>query len=52
VSVADINPFVLALSDPAGYQVEYPGCISNGDVNADGQVNFRDINPFVALLSG
>ncbi|MEW6249267.1 MAG: M20/M25/M40 family metallo-hydrolase [Planctomycetota bacterium] len=52
VNFDDINPFVLGLSDPAGYQVAYPNCnIMNGDVNGDGVFNFDDINPFVALLS-
>ncbi len=45
-----INPFVLALSDPVAYQAAYPDCsILNGD--GDGDVDFDDINPFVALLS-
>ena len=49
----DINPFVLALADPAGYAAQYPNCfIANADMNGDGAVNFDDINPFVALLSG
>jgi len=53
VDFSDINPFVLALTDPAGYAQQYPGCpILNGDVNADGRVDFDDINPFVALLTG
>ena len=53
VNFDDINPFVLALSDPAGYQTQYPNCnILNGDINGDGLVNFDDINPFVALLTG
>ncbi|MEW6253069.1 MAG: FG-GAP-like repeat-containing protein [Planctomycetota bacterium] len=53
VDFDDINPFVLALSDPQAYQAAYPGCnILNGDCNGDGQVNFDDINPFVALLTG
>lgn len=51
VNFGDIDPFVLALSDPAGYQAAYPNCnILNGDCNRDGQVNFEDIDPFVALL--
>jgi len=30
-----------------------PDCdIMNGDVNADRNVDFDDINPFVALLTG
>jgi ligand-binding sensor domain-containing protein len=53
VNFDDINPFVLALSDPAGYAAVYPNCnILNGDCNGDGGVNFDDITAFVALLSG
>jgi hypothetical protein len=49
----DINPFVLALSNPAGYATAFPNCdILAGDINGDGTVGFGDINPFVALLSG
>jgi hypothetical protein len=52
VNFGDINPFVLALSDPAAWQAAYPGCPpENGDINLDGAVDFGDINPFVALLS-
>ena len=48
----DLNPFVLALSDPAGYHQQFPDCdIANGDINGDGLVDFGDINPFVALLA-
>ena len=53
VNFDDINPFVLALSDPPGWHAAYPDCnLLNGDVNGDGAVDFQDINPFVALLSG
>jgi hypothetical protein len=53
INFDDINPFVLALGDPAGYAVAYPDCdILNADCNSDGQVDFDDINPFVAILSG
>ena len=49
----DINPFVLLLSDPAGYALAYPGCNPhNADFNRDGHVNFDDINGFVGLLAG
>ncbi len=49
----DINPFVLALSDPAGYTAQFPDCsITQADCNADGSVSLDDINPFVALLTG
>ncbi|TWT43882.1 hypothetical protein RAS1_02820 [Phycisphaerae bacterium RAS1] len=53
VNVLDINPFVLALSDPIAYAAMFPGCnISNGDIDGDGSLTVLDINPFVALLSG
>ncbi len=49
----DINPFVLALSNPAVYAQSYPCCpLANRDINQDGQFDFGDINPFVSLLSG
>ena len=49
----DINPFVLALSDPGSYQTQFPDCfLAAGDVNGDGAVDFDDINPFVGLLAG
>ncbi len=52
IDFSDINPFVLALSDPAGYAAMYPSCdILNGDCDGDGAVDFDDINAFVALLS-
>ena len=38
---------------PAGYAVAFPDCPArNADINADGIVNFLDINPFVDLLTG
>ncbi len=47
----DINPFVLALTDPNGYPLEYPGCDPNrGDLDGSGATGFGDINPFVDLL--
>jgi hypothetical protein len=53
VSFADINPFVLALTNPAAYAAQFPSCnIMNGDINGDGSVGFGDINPFVNLLTG
>ena len=53
VDFGDINPFVLALTDPGAWQAAYPGCpLSNGDLNGNGRVEFGDINPFVALLAG
>ena len=53
VDFGDINPFILALTDPVGYGNAYPGCpILNGDINEDGSVDFGDINPFIAVLAG
>jgi hypothetical protein len=44
---------VLALSDPTTYAAAFPRChLLNADCNADGAVNFDDIDPFVGLLSG
>lgn len=55
VDFADINPFVLYLSNQSTWQATYPGCPpQNGDINGDGtygQGSFGDINPFVSLLS-
>ena len=52
VDFGDINPFVLALSNPSTYAQTYPDCdILIGDMNCDGSADFGDINPFVACLS-
>ena len=52
VSFGDINPFVMALSNPTQYAQNYPACdILNGDINCNGQFGFDDINPFVACLT-
>ncbi|TWT45487.1 hypothetical protein RAS1_19120 [Phycisphaerae bacterium RAS1] len=53
VNVLDINGFVLALMDPAGYVEQFRDCIiENGDANDDGQVNILDINAFIQLILG
>ncbi len=47
----DIDPFVLALTDPAGYQAAFPTCnIRNGDINSDLLVNAFDIDLFVECI--
>jgi len=49
----DIDPFVLALTDPAGYGQKFPDCDRLlADTNGDGKVDNFDIDPFVKLLSG
>jgi hypothetical protein len=53
VDAFDIDPFVLALTDPASYTAKYPQCtLVNADCNGDGKVDAFDIDPFVALLTG
>lgn len=47
----DIDPFILALSDPATYAATYPDCdILHGDSNGDGSVNGFDITGFIESL--
>ena len=50
----DINPFVLALTDPASFAAEYPGVnvIIAGDFNGDGSFDNLDITGFVGALTG
>ena len=51
VDPADIDAFVLALLDPAGYATAYPTCaLNNADLNGDGSNDGADIQPFVAAL--
>lgn len=53
VDFLDINPFVLAIVSPTGYQEKFPYChLMRADCNHDGSVGFPDINAFVDLLSG
>lgn len=47
----DIDPFVLAVTNPAAYQAANPDCLlSNADCNGDGHVDNFDIDAFVRLL--
>jgi len=47
----DIDPFVLALTNPTGYGAAYPQCDRMlADCNGDGLVNNFDIDPFVKLI--
>jgi hypothetical protein len=53
VNAFDIDPFVLAIVNPAGYAQQFTHCyIAGADVNRDGQINAFDIDPFVGLLTG
>lgn len=52
ISYADINPFVLAITNAASYEAQFPECdFLNADCTSDGQVSYADINAFVQLLS-
>lgn len=52
LNVADINPFIIALSNPTLYQATYHLLPSlHGDINQDGVLDFGDINPFNQLLT-
>lgn len=53
VTVSDIGGFVLALTNPSAYAIQFPTCsINNADVNDDSAITVSDIGPFVALLTG
>lgn len=53
VTVSDIGGFVLALTNPSQYVIQFPGCnILNADVNGDSVVSVSDIGEFVVLLTG
>ncbi len=53
VDAFDIEPFILALTDPNGYAAQFPNCdIGSADANGDGVVDAFDIEPFIALLTG
>ena len=52
IDVFDIDPFILAVWDPAAYAVAYPECSRELlDCNGDGYVNDSDIDVFVELLT-
>ena len=52
VDFGDIDPFILALTDPIGYLRVFPDCdIGHADINYDDRVDFADIDPFVTLLT-
>jgi endonuclease I len=50
-NVADIDPFVLALTDQTAYEATFSGCRwLNADCDGDGQVDGADIQAFVSIL--
>jgi len=53
VDTADIDGFVLAVVNPAGYAAAYPDCrVENADCNGDETVDTADIDAFVMLVVG
>lgn len=53
VNGGDVGPFVIAVTNPAGYAVRFPNCnINKADVNDDGVVTGADTAEFLALLTG
>ncbi|MDX2200984.1 MAG: hypothetical protein SF069_18670 [Phycisphaerae bacterium] len=51
LSVGDISPFVLTLTDPPAYLAQYPACnINRADTNFDNTISVGDIANFVGLL--
>ncbi len=53
LNVWDIDPFILALTNPAAYALVQPNCYYLlADLNGDGLVNVFDIDVFVAALTG
>lgn len=52
ISLEDIYPFLLALTDWPRFGAEYPACDpSLADLNSDGVVSVADIGAFVAILT-
>ncbi|MEX0886826.1 MAG: PEP-CTERM sorting domain-containing protein, partial [Phycisphaeraceae bacterium] len=53
IDAVDVAPFVLALTDPAGYHAQHGlDPVLVGDINADGTLDAVDVAPFVQLLVG
>ncbi|MCC7408081.1 MAG: hypothetical protein IT442_08415 [Phycisphaeraceae bacterium] len=53
VNVQDINPFVMAMTDAAGWQGAYPDvAMELADLTGEGTIDVQDINPFVEMLAG
>jgi hypothetical protein len=53
INFFDVDPFVLALLEPAAYETAYPDCdLLSADLDGNELVNFFDIDPFVECLFG
>ncbi len=53
INAFDVDPFVMALTDPDGHATTYPDCDALlADITGDGAVDAFDIDPFILLLTG
>lgn len=53
VNTEDINAFIVALTDAAGYAAAFPGIVIAAiDPNNSGWIDTEDINHFITLLTG
>lgn len=51
LDVADVAPFVTALTDIDAYDAGFPSCTAtHGDMNTDGALNAADVGAFVSAL--
>ncbi|MFQ5501236.1 MAG: dockerin type I repeat-containing protein [Phycisphaerae bacterium] len=51
LNIDDRDALVLALLDPVAFQTIFPVCnINRADLNGDGLINGKDIQPFLTLL--
>ncbi|MCG3125736.1 MAG: hypothetical protein CHACPFDD_00562 [Phycisphaerae bacterium] len=51
VNSFDLEPFLMALTEPEHYMLVYGSCDRRrADINGDGKVDGFDIDPFIALL--
>lgn len=51
VDLLDVDPYVFALVDPAGFALAYPGCaLARADMNQDGGEDGEDLQDFAAAL--
>ncbi len=52
VDFFDIDAFILAYYDAAGYEAAYPDCdILRADCNYDGVINWADVSVFVSFIT-
>lgn len=53
ITVTDIGAFVLALTNPPAYAMQFPDCnINHADTNGDNAITVSDIGPFIMLITG